>query len=204
MRDLDFNGAISVMIYRFLYNFTSYLVLKLKRKIMGRRKVVLNLCTSLDSFIEGKNEEIDWCFTDQDYGMTEFLNSVDTIFFGRKSYEQLIQVMPDAFADKRRVVFSRTLKSEDSSLKIISDNLEEEVKYIVDSEGLNIWLFGGASLITDMLNSDLIDEMIISIHPLILGGGKSLFADIQGRKELTMVDTKTFSTGLVQITYRVN
>jgi len=51
---------------------------------MKMRKIILNLCTSLDAFIEGANGEIDWCFTDQDYSMTPFLERIDTIFFGRK------------------------------------------------------------------------------------------------------------------------
>jgi len=66
---------------------------------------------TLDSFIEGANGEIDWYFTDQDYGMTDFLNQIDSIFFGRKSYEQLLEMTPDAFAGKTKIVFSNTLKN---------------------------------------------------------------------------------------------
>jgi len=62
------------------------------------RKIILNLAVSLDGFIEGPNGEIDWCFTDQDYGMTDFLNRIDTIFFGRKSYKWQ---MCHSFCDKR-------------------------------------------------------------------------------------------------------
>ena len=51
------------------------------------RKIILNLAVSLDGFIEGPNGEYDWCFIDQDYGMTDFMDSTDAIFFGRKSYE---------------------------------------------------------------------------------------------------------------------
>ncbi|MEI9944712.1 MAG: hypothetical protein WDN26_10885 [Chitinophagaceae bacterium] len=51
------------------------------------RKIILQLAVSLDSFIEGPNGEFDWCFTDDDYGMTDFLNRIDAIFIGRKSYE---------------------------------------------------------------------------------------------------------------------
>ncbi len=170
---------------------------------MNKRKIILNLCTSLDSYIEGQNGEIDWCFTDQDYGMTEFLNRIDAIFFGRKSYEQLIREMPNAFSDKRKVVFSKTLNSNDSNLKIISENFEKEVIEIINSEGKDIWLFGGASLVTDMINANLVDELMISIHPLILGSGKPLFIDIQNRRKLKLIDNKTFSSGLVQLLYKV-
>lgn len=170
---------------------------------MDKRKIILNLCTSLDFYIEGANGEIDWCLTDQDYAMTAFLNRIDTIFFGRKSYEQLVREMPHAFSDKKKVVFSRTLKSSDTDSIIISDHMENEVHKIIGTSGKDIWLFGGASLITSMLNLNLIDELMISVHPLILGKGKPLFIDIENRKKLHLTDTKTFSTGLVQLYYDV-
>ena len=73
------------------------------------RNVILNLAVSLDGFIEGPNGEYDWCFTDQDYGMTEFLQRTDTIFLGRKSYELLMSTEINPFPDMKKYVFSRTL-----------------------------------------------------------------------------------------------
>ena len=170
---------------------------------MKKRKVILNLCTTLDSFIEGANGEIDWCFTDQDYGMTDFLNRIDAIFFGRKSYEQLLEMAPDAFADKTKIVFSNTLKNTDQGPKIINGNIEEAVNNILNSEGKDIWLFGGASLTTAMIKLNLVDELMIAVHPLILGSGKPLFEKTDIRKKLKLTDTKTYSTGLVQLFYEI-
>lgn len=170
---------------------------------MNKRKIILNLCTSLDSFIEGEHGEIDWCFTDQDYSMTEFLDGIDTIFIGRKSYEQLIREMPNAFSDKKKIVFSKTLKESMDNSKIIGVDIEKEVDEIINEAGKNIWLFGGANLITTFMNLNLIDELMISVHPLILGKGKPLFIDIQNRRKLKLIDSKTFSTGLVQLFYTV-
>ncbi len=170
---------------------------------MSKRKIILNLCTSLDSFIEGENGEIDWCLTDQDYSMTAFLNRIDTIFFGRKSYEQLVSEMPNAFSDKKKVVFSKTLKNTDAHSRVINGNIENEVQDLLNAPGKDIWLFGGANLTTTMINLNLVDELMISVHPLILGKGKPLFNAIEGRKKLRLTDTKTFSTGLVQLYYTV-
>jgi len=170
---------------------------------MKKRKIILNLCMSLDSFIEGANGEIDWCFTDQDYGMTDFLNRIDTIFFGRKSYEQLLEMAPDAFADKQKIVFSNTLKNSEAGPKIINGNIEEAVKEIINSDGKDIWLFGGASLTTAMIKLDLVDELMIAVHPLILGSGKPIFEKMDIRKKLKLTDTKTYSTGLVQLFYEI-
>lgn len=170
---------------------------------MKKRKIILNLCTSLDGFIEGSNGEIDWCFTDQDYGMTDFLKQIDTIFIGRKSYEQLKQISPKSFEDKQKIVFSKSLKNSETSLRVVSDNIKKEVKKIQYEMGKDIWLFGGANLTSFMLKHNLIDETIISVHPLILGAGKPLFISIEKRKKLKLKDVKSFSTGLVQLFYEV-
>ena len=167
------------------------------------RKIILNLCTSLDAFIEGANGEIDWCFTDQDYAMTVFLQRVDTIFFGRKSYEVLMRTFPYGFSDKKKVVFSRTIDKKTPNIRIISENLEQEVQKILRETGKDIWLFGGSNLIAQMLNLNLVDEMMIAVHPIILGDGIPLFVNIKERKNLKLLDTKIYSTGLVQLFYEV-
>jgi len=167
------------------------------------RKIIVNLCCSLDSFIEGAHGEIDWCFTDQDYGMTPFLDRVDTLIFGRHSYVQLLEMAPDAFSDKQRIIISKTLRTEAKNTRIIASNLNEEIQKLITQPGKDIWFFGGARLLSTFLNLNLIDEMIIALHPLILGGGKPLFKDIDQRIKLKLKDTKTYTTGLVQLTYEV-
>lgn len=168
---------------------------------MTKRKIILNLCTSLDSFIEGINWEIDWCFTDQDYGMTEFLEWIDTILFWRKSYELLMKEKEPLFSDKNHVVFSKTLKNE--KVQIIRDNIEQEVLKMINLPWKNIWLFGWASLFSTLLELKLVDELIISIHPLILWNGKSLFINSDDRLKLKLTDTRTYNTWLVQVRYAV-
>jgi len=74
------------------------------------RKVILNLAVSLDGFIEGPNGEYDWCFTDKDYGMTQFLRRVDAVFFGRKSYE-LVSPMARTLIQNWRGTSSRELSN---------------------------------------------------------------------------------------------
>jgi len=135
--------------------------------------------------------------------MTEFLDRIDTIFFGRKSYEQLTQHAPTAFLDKKKVVFSKTIKSEYGNFKVISENIEEAIQEIRNQPGKDIWLFGGGVFASNLLNLNLVDELMISVHPLILGKGKPLFVDIPDRIKLKLMDNKTFSSGLVQLFYAV-
>ena len=167
------------------------------------RKIIVNLCCSLDAFIEGPNGEIDWCLTDQDYGMTAFLDSIDTILFGRHSYIQLLEMAPDAFSDKNKVVCSQSLLAKDHTARIISENIKEEIQKLVAQPGKDIWFFGGADLLSTFLNLGLIDEMMIAVHPLILADGKPLFSNINHRKSMKLIDSKTYSTGLVQLHYSV-
>jgi dihydrofolate reductase len=112
------------------------------------RKIILNLAVSLDGYIEGPNGEYDWCLDDQDYGLTDFYNTIDAIFIGRKSYE-LISNEPNMFADKRIYVFSDTLSGDQpANVEIIAkQNYIERIHEIRSGPGLNIWLFGGAGLV---------------------------------------------------------
>ncbi|MGE5677083.1 MAG: dihydrofolate reductase family protein [Pseudomonadota bacterium] len=176
------------------------------------RKVVLDLAVSLDGFIEGINGETDWCIMDEDMDFTKFLSNVDTILYGRKSYELWGKYIPGNEASdmekeiwelvhsKNKYVFSKTLTEADDNV-IINANIEEEVNKLKKEPGKDIWLYGGASLITTFMKSGLVDEYRLSVHPVILGAGKPLFVDIKKRQELKLVDTRIFSSGVVQLCY---
>ncbi len=164
------------------------------------RKVILNLAVSLDGVIEGPNGEFDWCFTDQDYGMKNFLTGTDTIFFGRKSYEVLTRTEKDPYPTMRKFVFSRTLQSV-MDATVIQENIESHVKSIKEEPGKDIWLFGGAELTAQLMSLNLVDELQLAVHPILLGRGKRLFPSAENRVSLRLVDTKIYSTGLVQLFY---
>lgn len=169
------------------------------------RKVILNLAVSLDGYIEGPQGEYDWCFADQDYGMTEFFEVIALIFMGRKSYE-LINDNGDINAfPHEKYVFSDTLDAEaNPAVHVIrKENFIDRVDEIRNQEGGHIWLFGGGELISSFLEFNLIDEFLLSIHPILLGGGKPLFNQLNDRVQLQHAGTETYSSGLVQIRYIV-
>ncbi len=165
------------------------------------RKIILNLAVSLDGFIEGPNGEFDWCFTDQDYGMTDFLKRIDTVFFGRKSYDVLLSMEKDPYPDKAKVVFSENPEYRPKnaiSLRVDSVKINE-LKEIKEGD---IWLFGGAELFNKFLDMDLVDELHLAVHPLLLGSGKPLFTSRDKIIRFELVESKSFSSGLVQLIYR--
>ncbi|MDM5152760.1 dihydrofolate reductase family protein [Bacillus sp. DX1.1] len=180
------------------------------------RRIILDLAVSLDGFIEGKNGEVDWCIMDSEMGFINFLNQIDTILYGRKSYDLWGQFTPEIedidtekeiwelVHSKEKYVFSRTQKGTDNKVIFINDNILEEVNKLKNKPGKDIWLYGGASLITTFINLGLVDEFRLSVHPVILGEGKPLFIDIKQRLNLKMVNTRTFSSGVVQLIYHLN
>ncbi|MFC5592033.1 dihydrofolate reductase family protein [Sporosarcina soli] len=180
------------------------------------RKIILDLAVTLDGFIEGENGEIDWCVMDSEMGFTHFLNQIDTILYGRKSYDLWGQYTPkmedtddekelwELVHSKEKYVFSRTQKRTDHTAIFINENISEEVNKLKNKPGKDIWLYGGADLITTFINLGLVDEFRLSVHPVVLGEGKPLFKDIKQRLNLKMVNTKTFSSGVVQIIYHAN
>ncbi len=168
------------------------------------RKVILNVAVSLDGFIEGPNGEYDWCFTDQDYGMTELFGHVDAMFIGRKSWELIAGHEAEYFPAIQKIyLFSDTVGSVDCpAIEIVrSTEFDTKVEQILEEEGQDIWLFGGSGLTTTFVNKGLVSNLTLSVHPLILGGGKPLFNDIKDKVELLLTETQSYETGLVQLKY---
>jgi dihydrofolate reductase len=180
------------------------------------RRIILDLAVTLDGYIEGKNGEVDWCIMDSEMGFMDFLNQIDTIFYGRKSYDLWGQYtleddatdtekeMWEVVHSKEKYVFSRTQKGTGNNTTFINDNIVEEVTKLKNKPGKDIWLYGGASLITSFINLGLVDEFRLSVHPVVLGEGKPLFIDIKQRLNLQLVNTNRYSSGVVQLIYQLN
>jgi dihydrofolate reductase len=170
------------------------------------RKIILQVAVSLDGLIEGPNGEIDWCFMDQDYGMKDFLKQVDTLFIGRKTYQLMLSMEANGsatFPKFKQYIFSTTLSEVKESAVLIKDDIQSQIEKIKNENGKNIWLFGGGGLTTSLMNLKLVDEIWLAVHPVILGGGKPLFSNMKKRVNLKLLDTNTYSTGLIFLKYAV-
>lgn len=169
------------------------------------RKVILQVAVSLDGFIEGPNGEYDWCFTDQDYGMKDFLKSVDAIFMGRKTYS-LAQSMggKNPWKGITTFVFSNTLNEvKGKDVVLVSGDISPKVASIKKEKGKDIWLFGGASLTTTLMNEGLVDVLYLAVHPILLGQGKPLFQGIPMRIKTRLLDARKYDSGLLLMSYQV-
>lgn len=179
------------------------------------KKVILDLAVTLDGFIEGPNGEIDWCIMDDDMDFDSFLSGIDTIFYGRVSYDTWGNFQPDTNADelelnlwtaihsKDKFVFSSQIR-EDKRATFIRSDIAVKVREIKKRDGKDIWLYGGASLIKTFIQLNLVDIYRISVHPTVLGSGKPLFEDLKNRIELRLLQTNVFKSGVVQLIYEPN
>jgi len=151
------------------------------------RKIILSVAVSLDGFIEDSKGRYDWCPPPSKNEMTEFLQSIDTIFMGRKSYELAGTKM---FPGKEHYVFSNTLNGNAKGVNIIRRDMLKTVNLMLLEKGKNIWLYGGANLITTFVNENMVDEMWLAYVPVVLGGGKPLFENISERKKYKLTESK--------------
>lgn len=176
------------------------------------RKIILALAVSLDGYIARENGDVNWLamedLTEGADEMNDFFSSIDTIFFGRKTYEKGLEMSGGSgggFGDGiMSYVFTRTTReSDDKNLQFVSENVKEFVGNLKNQEGKNIWLMGGGELAKTFFEEGLIDELVLGIQAKIIGRGIPLFLPHNRQTDLELIETKTRQSGSVQITYRI-
>ncbi len=173
------------------------------------RKLIVGFATSMDGYIEGPNGEYDWITHDPEQfkELAASWKKTDTMFYGRKTYEAVNKQSntkkgKNPFARMKHYVFSKTLSSVQNDFILINGDLKEEVKRIKAEPGKDIAVFGGAELACSLINLGLIDELVLVICPVLLGGGKPFFSAIAGRKYYYLKESKMYPSGLVSLTYQ--
>jgi dihydrofolate reductase len=187
------------------------------------RKIIAALITSLDGFIDGPNGELDWVETWED--PFDILPQIDACILGRgmyPGYEQYwgaILANPEGIlpftgrvATKGEVdyarfaartphfVVSRTLNEVAwTNTRILRDI--EELRAMKLQPGKDMHAVGGATLVSSLINADLVDELRIVVQPILLARGKALFKDVTGRHALTLLDAGSLQSGKVRLRY---
>ena len=189
------------------------------------RKITLGEFVSLDGVVqapgdpeedrEGGFELGGWTrpYWQDEIGETIFasMSASDTMLLGRKTYQGFAAAFSsapagDPFTDQMnntpKYVVSTTLKKlEWKNSTLISGNVVEEVRRLKQQPGKDIAISGSGTLVQTLMQHDLIDEYNLLVYPLLLGKGKRLYPD-ELQAKLKLVETKTFSTGVVLLTYR--
>ena len=158
---------------------------------------------SLDGYIAGSDHNLDWLFDNDNYGYIPFYKSISTTLMGNGTYRLVLSFGEFPYKDKENFVFTRNAaKQNDHNVSFISGDIIDFVKKLKNRKDKDIWLIGGSEINTLFLKEDLIDEMIISIHPVILGKGIPLFRDIGHSRQFEIINFKEYKSGLIQITYK--
>lgn len=173
------------------------------------RKLALFIATSLDGYIAKPNDNLDFLKLvekeGEDYGYAGFTAEVDTILIGRKTYDYVVKAIGSSYyenGERDVYIMTRTERPNVGRTFFHTGDLAELVKRLKAESGQTIYCDGGAEVINELLRHDLIDEMTISIIPILLGNGVRLFQD--GRPEQTweLLGAKSYETGLTQVRYR--
>lgn len=165
------------------------------------RKVILFMASSLDGYIARTDGSVDWLFTDDDYGYRKFYDSIDATLMGHNTYKQILTFGEFPYSDKKNFVFAKSHVARLAKVTIIKNNAVDFVRQLKEQVGKDIWLIGGCQLNDLLLTHNLIDKIILSIHPLILGRGIPLFSEGLNELPLNFVNAQTWENGLVQLTF---
>ena len=179
------------------------------------RKVVASEFLSLDGVMESPDQWHFPYFNDEmGQAIGEGFETSDALLMGRVLYEEWAAFWPNQDPEENPVaatmngvtkyVVSTTLEEplEWNNTSLIGENVAEEISELKRQPGKDIVISGSGTLVRSLLEDGLIDELKLMIHPIVVGSGKRLFEEGEKQTALELVDSKTFSTGVVYLTYR--
>ncbi len=178
------------------------------------RKLIALELVSVDGVFESPEE---WAFSYSNDEMNEAnasgMAASDALLLGRVTYEGLAAFWPnqpggdpmvDYINSVPKLVVSTTLEEplEWNNSTLIKGNVADEITDLKRQPGKDITIIGSGALVRSLLREGLLDELNLMVHPIVLGSGKRLFEDGGDRKALELVDSQTFDSGVISMTYR--
>src|SRR5579862_9903574 len=173
-----------------------------------QRKIIVYIATSVDGYIDRSDGDVDWLdrpLPKGGYGMEAFARSIDTVLWGRKTYDFAVKMGGlGVYGNVKHYVFSRHPPSDPlPEVKFVSGPIPEFVAGLRARKGKNIWMMGGASIIASFLDSGAIDEFSIHVIPVMIGEGIPLVAPRHRNIPLELISARSFSDGVVHLNYTV-
>ena len=178
---------------------------------MSDRKIIASLAASADGYIARPDGSVDWLNrprTAGDYGMSAFFKSIDTLIFGRKTYDVSLSFTKDGKAPShgpkiKSYVFTHNPPSEsESGVEFVDEPVKDFAKRLRATQGKDIWMMGGGELIASFVDAGELDEFIIHVIPTFIREGIPLIA--QGKDvELSLIESHQYKDGVVKLHYKV-
>ena len=170
------------------------------------RKLILYIAASLDGYIAKPGDDLSFLSLverqGEDYGYAAFMAEVDTVILGRRTYDWVVeQVGAFPHADKLSYVLSRQNRPSVGQTHFYKGDLKELVQQLKARPGKHIFCDGGGQTVQALLQDKLIDEIIVSIIPILLGSGIRLFEDKRPEQNLQLLEVKHYDSGLCQLHY---
>lgn len=173
---------------------------------MQKRNLILFIAVSLDGYIATKEESLDWLFSvegEGDNGYSEFYETVDTVLMGKKTYDWVIDHAEDfPYQNKACYVFTRSDVEDTEHVQFVRDDVVDFTNQLKQQEGRNIWIVGGGELLSSFMKEQLLDELIVTVSPVLLGSGIPLFKEGQHHADLSLKGTRRFNQ-FVELHYEV-
>lgn len=173
------------------------------------RKIKLYIAASIDGYIAESDGDLDWLMkypvnAETNYGYDDFFKSIDTVIMGGRTYRDILNMdFTWPYKDKKTYVLTRNPQKSKDDIHFISDNIIEFVSELRNEGRKDIWLVGGGEIISLFLSHELIDEMIITTIPVILGDGIALFPKISKTSKWETIDFQKYSNDVTQIHYAI-
>lgn len=172
-----------------------------------KRELALYIAMSLDGYIATKDDNIDFLSivetVNEDYGYADFLRGIDTVIWGRKTFDKVRSFGNGVpYKDKKVYVISRSRTGKEEHAEYAGD-VVSLVKSLQQQEGKNIYCDGGAEIVYELLNHRLIDRIIVSVIPHLLGDGIRLFKGNNVEQQLVFKRSLSYPSGLVQLWYDI-
>ncbi len=168
------------------------------------RKVTFGAANSLDNFIARPDDSTDWLKWDEEVAAvtSAFWQTIDTVIMGRKTYEVAVRSGIPSYPGVRNIVFSRSMTSA-PEVEVSNSDPATVVASLKQQRGKGICVMGGGQLAKALFEADLIDEVGLNTHPVLLGSGIPLFHPMPRSLELELIEHKRFQNGCLLIRYRV-
>ncbi len=169
------------------------------------RTLTVGAATSLDNFIARRDDTVDWLiWSDEVQAISaKFLKTVDTVLMGRRTYEVALRSGTSSYPGVRNIVFSRRgLRVKDKSVEVVTRNGMRFVQDLKEGRGKGICVMGGGRFSKSLFDADLVDEVGLNIHPVVLGSGIPFFLPMKKQLDLELKSCKVLKNGCVVVTYR--